>query len=227
MFIAVFLFDLFVAKYVSAVLHVENLRVFRALVAAVLVATLVYLYSRVSLLKRDALTGLYRRLIAEEQIEEASRARKDITIAIVDVNGLGKVNNASGHDCGDKLLREVASRLSGQFGMKSLKRHGRVTIARLGGDEFVVLAQRQSPGWLSDQLTECLGQPHSFGDWHIASAGVARSRNGNVRDAFKCADLAMYRAKKTLARKALQYDCVLDGIPPSNLSARPAKRLRD
>jgi diguanylate cyclase (GGDEF)-like protein len=173
-------------------------------------------------LKRDGLTGLYRRLVVEEKLEKLRLAKKDVTIAMIDVNGLRGLNNSRGHEEGDKLLKEVAHRLNSRFSFR------RVVIARLGGDEFIVVAEHKSQQELCDEITSCLAKEHCFGDWFIAAAGVARSRNGYVRDALRCADKAMYRAKTTKADHALQYDCVLDGIPPStDLPTRPQKRLRD
>jgi diguanylate cyclase (GGDEF)-like protein len=174
-------------------------------------------------LKRDVLTGLYRRLVAEEKLEKLRLAKKDVTIAMIDVNGLRGLNNSKGHEEGDKLLKEVAHRLNSHFSFS------RVVVARLGGDEFIVIAEHKSQQELCDEITSCLAREHCFGDWFIAAAGVARSRSGLVRDAMKCADKAMYRAKMTKADHALQYDCVLDGIPPSTdrPTHRPQKRLRD
>lgn len=186
------------------------------------VAWITWLLYRNNSLKRDVLTGLYRRLVAEEKLEQLRLAKKDVTVAIIDINGLRLVNNTRGHDAGDRLLREVGHRLNSHFTFS------RTVVARLGGDEFIVIAEHKSQQELCDELTVCLARPHQFGDWFIAAAGVARSRSGLVRDALRCADRAMYRAKKTSADHALQYDCVLDGIPAAfTTPGRPQNRLRD
>jgi diguanylate cyclase (GGDEF)-like protein len=188
----------------------------RALIAGVGIAYLLYMRNRIITLKRDYLTGLYRRFVAEERIDTLSRSKKDVTVAIIDVNGLRHINNTLGHPTGDQLLIEVANRLS------RLSRFG--LVARLGGDEFIVVTDQLSAGALCADLRCHLNELHIFGDFTIAAAGVARARRGRVRDAMKCADNAQRRAKATGAT-ALLYDCVLDGIPP--VEDRPLKRLRD
>lgn len=215
-FIGVFTLNVFVEDGVT------YFGVTRSTVVGSGAAWIIWLLYRNNILKKDVLTGLNRRLVAEEKLEQLRLAKRDVTVAIIDVNGLRTVNNNDGHEAGDRLLKEVSHRLSAHFSM------GRIIVARLGGDEFIVVAEHKSPQDLCNELTRCLSKAHDFGDWPIAAAGVARSRCGKVRDAFRCADMAMYRAKKTNADHALQYDCVLDGIPPATLdSERPTNRLRD
>lgn len=218
LFAAIFALNFFVIEETVNVIGVS-----RALAMGGMSAWVTWLLYRNNALKRDVLTGLYRRLVAEEKLEQLRLARKDVTVGIIDVNGLRLVNNTHGHDAGDRLLREVGHRLSSHFTFS------RIVVARLGGDEFIVIAEHKSQQELCDELTACLSRPHQFGDWYIAAAGVARSRSGLVRDALRCADRAMYRAKKTSANHALQYDCVLDGIPAASatLMGRPQNRLRD
>lgn len=197
--------------------------VVRASFAGGAVAWITWLLYRNNTLKRDVLTGLYLRTVADEKLESLTRQHKDVTVAMLDINGLKGVNDSMGHDAGDSLMKEIGHRLTNQFSFS------RIIVARMGGDEFIVIAPHKSQQELCDELNECLSKPHQFGTWFIASVGVARSRTGYARDALSCADRAMYYAKKDRLDHALQYDCVLHGIPPSttNPSTRPHKRLRD
>lgn len=184
------------------------------------VAWITWLLYRNNTLKRDVLTGLYLRTIADEKLETLTRQRKDVTVAMLDINGLKGINDSMGHDAGDSLMKEIGRRLTSQFAFS------RIIVARLGGDEFIVIAPHKSQQELCDELNACLSKPHLFGDWFVASVGVARSRTGYARDALSCADRAMYYAKKDRLDHALQYDCVLHGIPTTT-TTRPQKRLRD
>ena len=82
----------------------------------------------------DELTGARRRGVGLEELQnEMRRVRREgggLVAAFVDVDGLKSVNDAHGHDAGDKLLQIVAA---------GLRRHMRSydLLVRLGGDEFL------------------------------------------------------------------------------------------
>lgn len=81
----------------------------------------------------DSLTGIYNRAYFENELEKYDNLRYlPISIIIGDMNGLKLVNDAFGHDEGDRLLKIAA---------KCLKESCRQadTVARYGGDEFVIL----------------------------------------------------------------------------------------
>src|SRR5262249_46543251 len=82
----------------------------------------------------DSLTGLpnRRRLLAS--LEEAVKVRAPnevVAVLVFDVDGQRDVNDALGHDAGDRLLIEVATRLRAIAPAAAL-------VARAGGDEFAV-----------------------------------------------------------------------------------------
>jgi diguanylate cyclase (GGDEF)-like protein/PAS domain S-box-containing protein len=84
----------------------------------------------------DALTGLPNRYLLSERLSQmiarAQRHGRSFAVAMVDVDGLKRVNDRFGHAVGDEILRHVAERLAGQV------RAGDIA-ARFGGDEFVLL----------------------------------------------------------------------------------------
>ncbi|UNC91941.1 bifunctional diguanylate cyclase/phosphohydrolase [Candidatus Contubernalis alkaliaceticus] len=81
----------------------------------------------------DSMTGLYNRTFFEEELKRVDNGQQlPLSIIMGDVNGLKLVNDAFGHDQGDKLLKKLANIL------KSSCRQGDV-ISRWGGDEFAVL----------------------------------------------------------------------------------------
>jgi diguanylate cyclase (GGDEF)-like protein/PAS domain S-box-containing protein len=81
----------------------------------------------------DKLTGLYNRAFFEEELQRLDTSRQlPISIVIGDVNGLKLVNDAFGHDAGDRLLVSIARLIQGACRSEDV-------VARWGGDEFVVL----------------------------------------------------------------------------------------
>ena len=85
---------------------------------------------------RDVLTHLPNRAALEkriEDLEEKGLVCKNITVILMDVNGLKPVNDKSGHGAGDRLLCEAAKSIKEAFPEE------KDAWYRLGGDEFVVL----------------------------------------------------------------------------------------
>jgi diguanylate cyclase (GGDEF)-like protein len=193
-----------------------------SLVLGGLVGAVLFTLTRVKSLENDT-TGIAKRVIAEEQLAAYAHKKTDITVGIIDVNGLKKVNDQLGHAAGDELIQEVVDRL---WALK-IGRPQRL-IARMGGDEFCIIAPGCPTKVLIAEINAVLASPHRFGDWGIASGGVARTRTGS-RDVLRCADMAMYRAKQVFYVSGvfgiLSYDAVLDGVPVTD-GQRPKVRLR-
>jgi diguanylate cyclase (GGDEF)-like protein/PAS domain S-box-containing protein len=84
----------------------------------------------------DALTGLPNRVLLADRLHQAmiqcERHNQILAIAYLDLDGFKAVNDAKGHQVGDKLLIEVSR------WMKESLREGD-TLARIGGDEFVAV----------------------------------------------------------------------------------------
>ncbi|MGY6554337.1 MAG: diguanylate cyclase domain-containing protein [Wenzhouxiangella sp.] len=93
--------------------------------------------SRMSHLARhDHLTGLVNRVALQDHFEQAikyARRRKSkLAVIFIDLDRFKSVNDALGHDAGDKLLQKVAAELKGCVRESD-------TVCRYGGDEFLVL----------------------------------------------------------------------------------------
>ena len=152
------------------------------------------------LARHDPLTGLGNRILFQEEfdleIARAARQQLRVGVMIVDLDGFKDVNDTSGHQSGDILLFEVASRLRGCF-------EGG-TVARLGGDEFAIILQKVSGAAEIEAkaaaLIESLSEPYALGPYR-ATVGASVGVSIYPKDALEpgkllqCADIALYRAK--------------------------------
>lgn len=86
----------------------------------------------------DALTRLPNRLLLHERFAQALQGAQEAAdfgvLLLVDVDQFKTINDTRGHDVGDALLCELATRLKAVAGPAD-------TVARLGGDEFVILVE--------------------------------------------------------------------------------------
>jgi diguanylate cyclase (GGDEF)-like protein len=142
-------------------------------------------------LMRDELTGFYQRGVGLAELErEVARSRRTgepFTIAFVDVDGLKAVNDAEGHDAGDRLIARVAD------AMRSALRAYDVVI-RYGGDEFVCGLLGIAEGPARDRFARMRDDLASVGAG--ASFGVAERRpDESLAEVISRADTAMYDAK--------------------------------
>jgi diguanylate cyclase (GGDEF)-like protein/PAS domain S-box-containing protein len=149
----------------------------------------------------DALTNLpNRRMFGDklrEEITKAQRGGSNVTLLFLDLDRFKAVNDTMGHEVGDMLLIEAASRIHACVRESD-------TVARLGGDEFVVLipdvADISHLGRAAKNIVDALCLPFEL-NGHIAyvsaSIGIASypSDADNADKLVSCADQAMYAAK--------------------------------
>jgi diguanylate cyclase len=142
----------------------------------------------------DALTGLPNRRALEASVTE----RRPLALLLLDLDRFRNVNEALGHNLGDRLLIEVAHRLSDVVPAHDL-------VVRLGGDEFAVLATRVdgAPGArrIARHLAEALNRPFAVDGLSVdvsASIGIAlrTERGGDGAELLRAAEAAMYDAKQ-------------------------------
>ena len=144
----------------------------------------------------DQLTGLPNRVSLNNELV-GLEAGRPAAIALFDLDGFKDVNDSVGHSTGDRLLVQVAERLTRVAA-------GRGKVCRLGGDEFVVIMPdcgdpRIIAEVVNAMLTQ-LAEPFYVTDHvlHIGgSAGIAIAPNdgSNSDDLIANADLALYDAK--------------------------------
>lgn len=154
----------------------------------------------------DALTGLANRQNINEKIsQEINYAKRNNTLSallFVDLDDFKIINDTQGHDHGDEVLKSVANRL-----LESIRSFD--TAGRIGGDEFVVLVRGEDVEQdnfahfdaLIERILKEINEPIIVKEYKHqvrASIGVAIiPRDGDrLEDVLKCADRAMYEAKK-------------------------------
>ena len=151
----------------------------------------------------DALTGLPNRTLFGDRLRQALLgARRNQTMfgaLLVDLDRFKDINDALGHDRGDTLLQEVASRLKGVLRATD-------TIARLGGDEFAVVStDAKHPDNIvstARKILSALEGPFAIGDQMVetgASIGIAMYplHGDDPGTLLRRADVAMYVAKRS------------------------------
>jgi diguanylate cyclase (GGDEF)-like protein len=167
----------------------------------------------------DALTGLANRVAWETAackrlgMTDWDDERVDAVI-LVDLDGFKDVNDTLGHHHGDRLLVQVAARLSAAVGDLG-------TVARFGGDEFAVLVPgrtRAEAVSTAEAIASATREPIALGDVNVevqASAGiaVAPAHGTDLATLLKRADLAMYSSKRTTAEVTVFHDSLEDHGP--------------
>ncbi|GLR86888.1 bifunctional diguanylate cyclase/phosphodiesterase [Bradyrhizobium iriomotense] len=149
--------------------------------------------SLTNLPNRDTFTSLLR-----EAIEVAQRLERRFAVLFIDLDRFKVINDSLGHEAGDLLLIEVASRLR-----KALRASD--VMARLGGDEFVVILDQcgeiDDVQRIATGLLAALAQPMELAghECHTtASIGIAMypANGADAQTLTKNADMAMYLAKE-------------------------------
>jgi diguanylate cyclase (GGDEF)-like protein len=154
----------------------------------------------------DPLTKLPNRRLLTDRLQQAIDA-SDRTghygaVIFIDLDNFKHVNDTRGHDVGDKLLAEVASRLS-----KHMRKGD--TVARLGGDEFIVMTTDLGDDYnksaiqaelICEKILSILNEPFILNAHEqncTASIGISifRGNTLSVANLLKHADTAMYQSK--------------------------------
>ena len=95
--------------------------------------------------------------MAEQALKTARRAKTELTLIFVDLDGLKRVNDVLGHQAGDSMIVQTAQLLRRSFRESDL-------VARLGGDEFAVLAViTDSPESMLARLEQSVEQLNKSG----------------------------------------------------------------
>lgn len=161
----------------------------------------------------DPLTDLPNRRLFFNRLEHAyawSKRNPDNLCAVLylDLNKFKTINDSMGHEAGDHLLKQVASRL------KSMVRDID-TVSRMGGDEFAILLEAASTSedltTIIQRIQASLALPYDLQGREIvsgASIGVVMSIAAyeQMDDILRDADTAMYHAKASGGNQFKVFD---------------------
>lgn len=164
----------------------------------------------------DALTGLPNRILLLEQLEASlAQFKRDrhaaFAVLFVDLDRFKVINDSLGHDFGDKLLVETASRLL------TCLNHGDL-LARLGGDEFAILLRDlrrlEDATRIADRVYASLNRPFLIEDRDVyltVSIGIAPSaeRYNKAEEILRDADIVMYHSKTSDSRRYEIFDSAM------------------
>jgi len=149
----------------------------------------------------DSLTGLPNRALFQDRLAQgivsAKREKKTLALIMIDLDKFKEINDTLGHDIGDQMLKETGLRF------RHILRQSD-TVSRLGGDEFaIVLPSTDTAGatCAANKLFKTVEAPFILNGKSVnvsCSMGIAVYPD-NAQDAesmYKCADTAMYMAKR-------------------------------
>ncbi|MFJ2366545.1 EAL domain-containing protein [Pseudomonas sp. NPDC087697] len=154
----------------------------------------------------DALTHLPNRTLFQDRLhtalQSAERQKSWVVLMFLDLDRFKPINDSLGHAAGDRMLKEMATRLLGCVNDDD-------TVARMGGDEFTLLLQPRANREIAlnraihvaEQILASLVKPFVLEGREFfvtASIGIALSpQDGNeLSQLMKNADTAMYHAKE-------------------------------
>ena len=153
----------------------------------------------------DVLTELPNRRALEQTLPRAlARAERNgfmLAVGMLDLDDFKPINDTHGHEAGDRLLRQLATRL------RSCMR-GSDTVARLGGDEFVLVMEDLDDVHCAQQIETILQRVHhtvespfEVGPGVVAKIGMSLGlalypQDGTTSDALlRQADVSLYEVK--------------------------------
>jgi diguanylate cyclase (GGDEF)-like protein/PAS domain S-box-containing protein len=150
----------------------------------------------------DQLTNLPNRILFTDRLKHAlalaRRARNQVAVMFLDLDGFKEINDSLGHTNGDMLLRMVASRLTDCLRESD-------TVARFGGDEFTIVLpaidDEESVAKIARKITKEVARPYLINS-HRASVTTSIGISlypvdgQQAHTLIQKADKAMYHAKR-------------------------------
>ena len=156
----------------------------------------------------DPLTGIANRssfqMDLEDQIVRSVEQEESCALIFIDVDDFKSINDAAGHDHGDRALKQMADRISEAVSQSFKPGEPQPSIARIGGDEFTILVPgNRSEAQLRnivERILEILSRPLLVeGELHQVSGSIGISiypKDGDSASSLlNAADKAMYHSK--------------------------------
>ena len=159
----------------------------------------------VQMANTDALTNLPNRRNVEDELKivmkcsaEEADEDKGVAIALGDLDNFKKVNDTYGHQCGDEVLKEMASRFR-----KSMRAYD--FLGRWGGEEFIFILRNTSKEKAYETMERIrlnsTAEPVECSEGVLnvtVTFGVSNCRKGDSQDSiFERVDELLYKGKKS------------------------------
>lgn len=151
---------------------------------------------------------------AQELLSAPRPAGEKLSILFIDVDDFKNVNDTYGHEVGDNVLVEVATRLSFAIRQGDL-------VARIGGDEFALIVGGNEAFFASNNLADRLLEVMNESYGHLAEGlevtcsvgGAVYPDDGNsVETLMRAADERMYQVKKSGKNGVYLYDSTVEKV---------------
>ena len=156
---------------------------------------------------RDKLTGLNNRRSFVEYMDRLIGEGHPFALFYMDLDRFKFINDAHGHEVGDRVLKHISGRLSAGYGKEC-------RLFRIGGDEFAaVLPKKYDKVCLATTAREIIKEvqrpidipPYTF--YVGISIGIARYPSDGIsrEDLMKYGDMTMYQAKNHHRKKGYLF----------------------
>src|SRR5688500_12904802 len=156
----------------------------------------------------DSLTGVASRRAVEQALEDACESPAGPgmpSLVLCDIDNLKQVNDAGGHEAGDRALCAAADAL-----VDAAARHPDAVVGRFGGDEFCVLLPSATAEDARAVALDAVRRLDEAGGERISCGVAARTDDATgPADLLRAADEAQYRAK----RRTDDADVLVAGDP--------------
>uniref|UniRef100_Q31GA6 cyclic-guanylate-specific phosphodiesterase n=1 Tax=Hydrogenovibrio crunogenus (strain DSM 25203 / XCL-2) TaxID=317025 RepID=Q31GA6_HYDCU len=171
----------------------------------------------------DPLTQLPNRRLLQDRLQQemavTERSKHVCALMFIDLDDFKTLNDTLGHDTGDKLLRQVATRLR-----ENVREFD--TVARIGGDEFVLILPSLDDDWkdaathaelVAQKVLRVLNKPYLLDStpYHSTPSIGVKLFSGHqetLEELLKHADLAMYQAKAKGRNTVRFYDTTMQEV---------------
>ena len=144
----------------------------------------------------DPLTGSFNRKYFYDILPtKLESLNKELAVIFIDIDHFKKINDTHGHDCGDKILKEVAGLIDASIRQQDW-------LIRWGGEEFLLLipmesASENSTTRIVENLRRKIAEYKFNQKYHVTcSFGMTfRHSNEDIESTIRRADIALYEAK--------------------------------
>ncbi len=177
--------------------------VFSAIFAVTVLFALIYINQKRA--NTDYLTKIRNRRSLEAYIK-ATKAKKNMSIAYIDLDNFKIINDVYGHHYGDKVLIYVAN------GLSALSKHSRAF--RIGGDEFIIVYNNKHICFNEDikailNKTIIIEQTNIKVEGSVGNLNLEKYSDLDVNDIINLVDYAMISAKRRGKNIVVEIDDVL------------------